>query len=456
MRILVVNPPNEPFSEESLLIEPIDILTIATFVNSLNHNVKVIDMDVEKQSANEIEKTIKEFKPNITIILFEYHIPLHTSLAISNVNEIGKIAKQYQSKVVVAGKSPKHYPYLFLNNGADVLINGEAELVLYDLLKLNKWTTSNLARIKGISFKHQNIINTTEKRIDKVNLDSLPIPNRDLIDLSKYIDVRTMLTSRGCYGKCNFCPTKSFWGSWRGKSPIDVVDEIEYLIKKYNSKKILFLDDNATVSSKRMEDISKEIINRTLNVKLGCLGTIEKYNKESMQLMYEAGFRWIHYGIESGNNDILKSIGKNITSEQIKKVIRETKEIGFRVRTSFIFDLPNTTKKSLQDTIDLILEIEPDEIRAHYLALRAGTEIYDKMFQGSNKIPSQYIHSNFPMVNLSDCNQSIIIEMIDKLISKLQEKNYLIIKNVNEWRNIENNDSNKFISLCPAKYGMGW
>ncbi|MFC1696777.1 B12-binding domain-containing radical SAM protein [Nanoarchaeota archaeon] len=459
MKVLVVNPPNEPYSEKSLLIEPIDVLGLATYIKSLNHEVQLIDMDVKQTSPETMVNTIKSFMPKITIIPFDYHIPLHTSAAIPNINKIGKIANFYGSKVIVGGKSSKYHPSEFLNYNIDVLINGEMEITISELLNLEDWSLKNLAKVKEISYNHEGTINTTEKRSDKIKVNSLPIPDRNLINMADYIDVRSMLSSRGCFGKCSFCPNTDFWGNWRGRSPENVVDEIEYLVNEFDAKKILFLDDNATVNKDRMKNISDEIIKRNIKTTLGCLGTVQTYDKETIKKMQKAGFRWIHYGAESGNDKILYENSKNINSDQIKKAIIETKDAGLRVRTSWIFDLPGTDENAIQDTIDLILETEPEEIRAHYLALRAGTELYTRTFRGQS-IPSQYIHNNQPSLNLSSYDHEKITEKVDELTNEFQNRGYLVITSPSEWRDVEKlkkiDPQLRFISFCPSRYGLGW
>ena len=113
------------------------------------------------------------------------------------------------------------------------------------------------------------------------NLSYIVVPNRELADLKDYIDIRSILTSRGCINKCDFCPTHNYWGSWRGKSAENVVKEIEYLIHNYNTEKIIFLDDNATANRKRMQKISNIIIEKKIKIKLGCLASINTYDKNT-------------------------------------------------------------------------------------------------------------------------------------------------------------------------------
>lgn len=210
-RVLIINPPNEPFTEKSLLIEPIDVLNIATIVEKLGSEVKFVDMDVKRKKAEEIEETIKQFNPEITIIPFDYHIPLHTTEAITNINKIGKIAKKNKSKVIITGKTSTYHPDQFLGKGATIVVNGEIEQTIEELIKLKIWNKNNLEKIKGITFLYKGEIKRTTNRNERINLDNLPITNRILANISEYIDVRTILNSRGCFGRCHFCPTTKYW-----------------------------------------------------------------------------------------------------------------------------------------------------------------------------------------------------------------------------------------------------
>lgn len=208
-----------------------------------------------------------------------------------------------------------------------------------------------------------------------------------------------------------------------------------------------------------MQKISNIIIKKKINIKLGCLSSINTYDKETFELMNKAGFKWIHFGIESGSQKVLNNNNKNFDIGYAKQVIKEVKEIGFRVRTSFIFDLPTTTKEDMQKTINFILETEPDEIRGHFLALRLGTTIYNKLAK-EKEIPTQYIHSDKPLIENEKYTNSEMLQDIETLISKLKDKEYKIVKNVKEWENLEslrNKEGKiKFLSFCPSKYGIDW
>jgi anaerobic magnesium-protoporphyrin IX monomethyl ester cyclase len=467
-RVLFVNPPNIPFSDRSLLIEPIDIISLATYIQSLGNNVKVLDMDVKQMPVKSIEDTLLSFNPNVVVIPFDYHIPLHHTAAIKNVTEISQIAKSFGLGVVVGGKTPKHYPEQFLDNGADVVISGEMETALKKLLnlderskhnlndiKLDKFSTNNLnySQISNIIFKDKNSLTTHAINETHFDLNELPTPDRSLVNIDDYIDVRSILSSRGCDEFCGFCPTKSFWGNWRARSPKKVVKEIKTLVEDYNADKIIFLDDNATIDDYRMRSISDKIIDNNIYTTLGCLSNVNNLMTYSLRKMYTAGFRWIHNGAESGSKKVLNNSNcLNKTPRRIRKVVEDSMHEGFRVRTSWIYDLPGTDKQAIKDTNDLILKLEPQEIRIHYLCARAGTTFQQTSDDG---VPSQYIHSNKPQT-FTGCNINDINNGIEKLTDKLESRDYLIVKNVKEWDKISRMKDPKFISFVPARYGIGW
>ena len=444
MNILVVNPPNKPFTNKSILAEPLDVLQIATIIKEKYHNVRVIDMDVNRMKNN-INCYLKD--NNIIIFIYDYQLPLHTSEAVSNIFDIIKNTNQ-KSKFIIIGKTSSYFFEKFLDNGIDVIINGIADktiIKVIDSIIENK----DLSLIPNIIIKEDNkIIHTKQKRIEnKYNL--LKKPDRSLVDVKKYMDTRTIISSRGCVGKCSFCTTPSYFGTWVGKDPKKVVDEIEDLIKKYNTKKIIFLDDNMTVNKERMFEICNEIKNRNIKCLFGCLSSIACYDRLMFKKMYSVGFRWIHFGIESGSERILKLMNKHMKIDYVKQVIKETKDMGYRVRNSIILDYPTTTKDDLEATKSLIKELLPHELRLHYLAYRVGTKVFKENKNVTNN--TQYIHSNKPNI------ENNLKKEINKFIKELEKIGYIIVFNEVDWNKYNLLDKEtKIASFLPTKYGMCW
>ncbi len=445
MNILVINPPNKPFTNTSILAEPIDVLQVATIIKKKYSDVSVIDMDVNRM-ANNINRYLKD--NNIIVFVFDYQLPLHTSETISNIFEIIKNINK-KSKCIIIGKTSAYYYEKFLNNGFDVVINGIADetiINVIDSIVKNK----DLSLIPNIMIKKDNEIILTEKKeiCNKFNL--LDYPDRSLVDIKKYMDTRTMVTSRGCIGKCSFCTTPTFFGMWNGKEPSKVVDEIEYLINHFNTKKIIFLDDNMTVNKERMYSICNEIEKRNIKCLFGCLSSIGCYDKKMFEKMYSVGFRWVHFGIETGSERILKLMNKPMNLDYVKKVIKEVKDMGYRVRNSIILDYPSSTKEDIITTRNLIKELQPHELRLHYLAYRVGTPVFEENKNVKNK--TQYIHSNHPNIENND-----ITEEINQLINDLKNNGYILIFDDIDWNKYNKlNKETKFASFIPVKYGMCW
>ena len=124
MNILLINPPNVPFSQRELLIEPIDMLTLATYLQEFNNHVRFLDMDCQKMNEDDLKIYLKEqFMPDIVIISYDYHIPIHTQEALENITDICKTIKEYKIKTIMIGKTvtynPKIVGILIVAEGAD-------------------------------------------------------------------------------------------------------------------------------------------------------------------------------------------------------------------------------------------------------------------------------------------------------------------------------------------------
>lgn len=454
--ILFINPPNSPFTSKGILIEPIDLLGLASWADQLGHTCTILDMDVHEVLAENLDKYVENISEiSAVVIVFDYHIPLHDAGANAQIKAICDWARNHHIVSILGGKAATFWNEEQLTRfGADIYIAHEMEQALEEILN-----SSDLAHIKGIKYHLDKklISNLSRHEKNKIDLNSLPISNRNLIDLNPYIDVRTILSSRGCNLQCTFCHVPGFWGWWRGRSYNLVADEIQILVNEFKAKKILFLDDNAIVNTKRMEMISKEIIDRNIKVAMGCLGTIDKYNRHTMESMYQAGFRWIHYGAESGDDKQLAAMGKKINAQKIKQTVQETQSIGFRVRTSWIMDMPELTYEGLMKTENLILESSSEEIRLHFLTLRLGSILQRETIHTET---AQFIHNSKQNLNISGLDSQLIEQSTQRILTALIAKGYTVVKNADDFKNIheleKNNPQLKIVSLCPLRYGLGW
>lgn len=454
-RVLIINPPNQPFSEPSLLIEPIDALSLASWVKSLGHDVSLLDMDRAQLTPQEISGLFSDLNPEFTVIPFDYHVPLYTTEAAAYVRDLAALAASSGSRVILGGKPASYYPACFLGSPNTVIIRGEMEPALEELL----CEGADPARVSGLYYLGRGGMISTPYRGERFDPNRLPIPDRALLDLGRYIDVRSLLSSRGCVERCTFCPVRSFWGSWRGRKSDLVVDEIEELVARHAAQKIIFLDDHALADEERMRMIAAKIRDRGLKVSLGCLATARSAGRPILDIMRRAGFCWIHIGAESGAQEVLDRVGKGVSVQCIQQAILDAKAAGMRVRTSWIMDAPGTSAAHLDRTIDLILDTEPEEIRIHYLTLRAGS-LLSASAGNQDGYPDQYLHSGAPRGVSPEANEALLKEKVSVLTAALTNRGYLTVANPRQWEGIaarHGDDAGlKFISFCPARYGLGW
>jgi len=448
--IVFINPPNSPFTSGGILIEPIDLLGVATWVQSLGHDCSIIDMDVKCLLAEDLKSIFKVW-PRYLVIVFDYHIPLHDVGANQQIQDICNLAREHGTITILGGKAATFWDEDKLKRfNADIYIQHEMEYALKEIL-----SGVDLATIEGIRYATGERKN--RKREQQIDLNLLPIANRSLVDLEDYIDVRTLLSSRGCNLQCTFCHVPGFWGWWRGKKANAVVDEIEHLTRHHDAKKILFLDDNATVNQKRMREISQGLVDRDIKTTLGCLGTIDKYHFETLEAMYAGGFRWIHYGAESGDDKQLAQMGKRISAQKILEAVAGTKKAGLRVRTSWILDMPDLTDEGLKRTEELIIEQESEEIRLHFLTLRLGSILHQEM---NGLETPQFIHNSQQNFNISGLASEKIEASTQRIIKALLDKGYVLVKNAHQFKDVEAlrqiSPGLKVVSLCPLRYGLGW
>ena len=432
--ILFINPPNRPYTSSSILIEPIDLLTLATLAESDGFNVSIIDMDASKISADTL--LLEPNRIKIVVIVLDFLIPLHADGA---RKEVLRIAAQCQDKkipVILCGKE---------------MLTSASSHLFQEHLGVNAFQelTTALRRYRKPTHKHD----TPASGFDLV------IPNRNLINPNLYIDVRTLLTSTGCHLKCNFCHVPNFWRQWKSKTKEQVLAEIQHLVWTCHAKKILFLDDNMATSTDRLDSICRTIVleNFDRSIRFGALASADRLDRERLELMKKAGFSWVHVGAETGSEELLRRSGKKHSILQLVQIADDCKDIGLRLRTSWIIDLPGQDKNGLKQTEELIERIDSEEVRLHFLSLRAGSTINEQM-KNKGIMGSQYIHSETQNVNLTQLSPDEISTSQAKIIRNCINSGYAFAQNTDFFQSYEQTDDlkTKIVSTCPMRYGIGW
>ena len=221
------------------------------------------------------------------------------------------------------------------------------------------------------------------------NLDEIPFMPLELFPMDKYVrsfcelevyPVDLMCTSRGCPYTCRFCSNEYVWGhKVRAMSAKRVVDEIEHMVEKYDTKGIYFREDNFTILKKRVGLICDEIKSRGIEIEWICQSRVKPLDEEVIKKMADAGCKSVWFGVESGSQKILDMLNKGITLSDIKRAFDIYKKYGIKRGASVMIGIPGESLDDIQKTRDLINEIKPDYVFWNPFLGIPGSEIYDEI-----------------------------------------------------------------------------
>ena len=269
----------------------------------------------------------------------------------------------------------------------DYVVCGEGELTIAELCGMLEKSDRKFSKIKGLVYRTaKGAVKANPRREMIQDVDSLPFPARDLVDMSrlgthKYIDVgrvsATMISSRGCPFKCAFCSSHITMGKiYRFRSAQNVLAEIDELVNRYHVNHVAFEDDTFTLNRDRVESICRGLIQRNYDLTWYCLSRVESMDFELATLMRRAGCRMVSFGIESGNPEILQKIHKKISLPAARQAIDSCYRAGLRSQCTFILGFPFDTQKTMADTLHFAQELSPTIAIFFALVPYPGTEMY--------------------------------------------------------------------------------
>lgn len=363
--ILLLNP-TENLNDEPESYPSGALMLLGTMTYNLGHNVKIVHMGADRVTPEDLKNIILEFKPDIAGITLNTFQTKNTKEITKNIKEIDK-----NILIIIGGPHPSgmgkkifnDFPYI------DVAIFGEGEHTFLEIIE-----GKDISKIKGLAYRDkENRIQINEPRPPAMNLDYIPLPNLDLVGFNQdkfggvepviALPAMYIMASRGCPFQCIYC-NKSIWGhTTRFRKPQLIIREIKWLQEKYGVKEIHFQDDTFNLNRKWAEEVLNLIIENGLNkdiaYKTPFRANKELVDKEFLELVKRAGFRYVFYGVESGNQEMLNGMKKNLKISEIKRAFKLTHQVGIKPTAAFIIGLPGENKKTIEDTFLLWEEIDP-------------------------------------------------------------------------------------------------
>lgn len=365
---------------------PLGVAYIAAVLKADQFNVSIYDMHILASKPEDIIEQYRKTKPKIVAIS-------STTPTFPNALKIAKLLKAWDENVliVIGGSHATSLPDECIKpESVDYVVIGEGENTMLELAKSIIRSAFEIKDIKGVVYKGADgRIRFTEPRIRISELDTLPYPARELLDIDAYFQKGSIISSRGCPYKCNYCSCGVIAGhTYRTHSVNYVLNEIEFLTHKYGFKHYDFHDDTFNLISERVYSFCSEIKNRKMNFKWGCFCRVSNFNVEIASAMKKTGCEVVQFGVESGNQQVLNSINKQIHLKDVEDAVIAASKAGItRIVCGFIIGHADDTEETVNDTIAFgvkLVELGATNLTISVLTPYPGTEVYNNL--GKNGI----------------------------------------------------------------------
>jgi anaerobic magnesium-protoporphyrin IX monomethyl ester cyclase len=360
---------------------PLGLLYVSAYLKSKNIANDVFDTTFSSQESQ--LKHILEKQPKIICI----YTNLMTKVEVIKLIKILKTAIYNFPKIVLGGPDVTYNIENYLKAGADFLVIGEGEETTFELYT-SIMDNGNFNEIDGIAFLENSTIIQTKARTKFKELDELPLPNREAINMYNYLETwkknhgessMTISTQRGCPYTCKWCSTAVYGQSYRRRPANQVAAEMKMLKEQYNPDAIWFVDDVFTISHKWLTAFHEEVVKQNAQIRFECITRAERLNEEILRLLKEAGCFRIWIGAESGSQEIIDAMDRRVDVNHVKKIIQDTNAMGIETGTFIMLGYPGETEKNIDETIQYLKEAKP----THYTITIAypikGTSLYNEI-----------------------------------------------------------------------------
>lgn len=389
-KVLLVNSPlsmEERFgslADGGFTMPPIGLAILGAALEKEGFEAQILDCETLGLRGEAALQRILEFSPDL--VGFS-----GTTVAIYNAVALAELVKQHTDlPTIIGGVHVTALPEDTLERFPcfDYGVYGEGEITLPELLRcLNDGGAPG--EVQGILYREDGEVIKTSPRPFIKNLDDVPYPAWHLLpDMAGHyrppvfmfqrLPAMSIMTSRGCTGRCTFCNHSLFGNRIRFHSVDYVLGMIEELVSRYGAREIQIYDDSFTVNKKRLREFCRRLLEKKWGIVWNAFARVDMVDLESLKLMKQAGCWHLAYGIESGDPRVLKEINKGITLEQVERALAWTKEAGIVSKGYLMYGNVGETRESLQKTRDFALKLPVDLITTTYFAPMPGSEDYQR------------------------------------------------------------------------------
>ena len=306
------------------------------------------------------------------------------------VVEMTRMARAAGARVVLGGPEPASYAAEYLAHGADVVVAGEGELTLAELLpRLSGDGPSSLDGVRGIAYRDTTgAVVRTEPRPQLESLDTLPFPDRAAIDIDAYVRVwRTqhgrgsvsLITARGCPYTCTWCSHSVFGHTHRRRSPANVADELEQIVDRYGPDMVWYADDVFTINHRWLERYAAELARRRLRVPFETITREDRLNEAVVRTLAEMGCFRLWIGSESGSQRVLDLMQRDTNAGRVREMVRLLRTHGIESGLFVMLGYDGERIEDLEATVDHLKAAPPDRFLTTVAYPIKGTPYHDRV-----------------------------------------------------------------------------
>lgn len=369
---------------------PLGTIYAAAYLRENGHTVSLFDVCL-KDSPHEIEAILQAEKPDV-LALYDDGFNYLTKMCLTNMREAAfemmKMAKKYGCKIIVSSSDSTDHFEQYLTEGADVILLGEGEISLLETVNAFA-NQSDIGTVEGICYYHKNeVVNTGKRKVLK-DLDFLPTPAWDLINVEAYREIweshgfefsLNLATTRGCPYQCNWCAKPIYGQRYNVRSPKRVVEEILLIQKNYGVSKFWMCDDIFGLKPGWVQTFDEELKKANTQIRYKIQSRADLLLKENnIDALVSSGLYEVWIGAESGSQKVLDAMDKGTTIAQIKESTELLQSKGVRVAYFLQFGYLGETKEDIDATIKMLLDNMPDDIGVSVSYPLPGTPFYEKV-----------------------------------------------------------------------------
>jgi anaerobic magnesium-protoporphyrin IX monomethyl ester cyclase len=391
-KIILINPPSGLYRRDdrcqsrvedqtvNIIFPPMDLAYLASMARQAFTDVLIEDCPATRKSWDDLETILQSFNPDFLLIST-------TTATISDDLLAAQTAKKINPACLTMAKGEylSYFGHKIMEKhpDLDLIFIGEPEFTLKEILK-----GTPLSQIQGLLFREKNgekpgIIQTDPRSLLD-DLDTLPLPARDLLDNSLYKSPETgnpltvIQANRGCPSHCIFCPAGRLSGyKIRVRFPKNILMELTECVERFNIREFLFNGDTFTIKKSWVLELCELIQKSKLDIRWGCNSRVDTFDPERAKALKAAGCWVVAFGIESGAIDLLEKMKKHTNLVQARQAVRVAKEAELLTHAFYIMGLPWETRETLETTLRFARELDTDFFDFNIAYPLPGTEFYE-------------------------------------------------------------------------------